>query len=81
LRSNSTRKRPASTANSRTKPAPTCDASSTPPDKIDKTDKTGANATRKAEIALELDAKTPRLDRKLPDEIRAELRRFLDADR
>ena len=40
-----------------------------------------ADARREAEIALELDAQTPHLDRKLPDETRAELRRFLDADR
>ncbi|MBQ9799769.1 MAG: O-antigen ligase family protein [Thermoguttaceae bacterium] len=38
-----------------------------------------ADARRQAEIALELDAQTPHLDRKLPDETRAELRRFLDA--
>ncbi|MBP3532450.1 MAG: O-antigen ligase family protein [Thermoguttaceae bacterium] len=37
------------------------------------------DARRQAEIALELDAKTPHLDRKLPDETRADLRRFLDA--
>ncbi len=37
------------------------------------------DARRQAEIALELDAQTPHLDRKLPDETRAELRRFLDA--
>ena len=40
-----------------------------------------ADARRQAEIALELDAQTPHLDRKLPDETRAELRRFLDAAR
>lgn len=38
-----------------------------------------ADARRQAEIALELDAQTPHLDRKLTDETRAELRRFLDA--
>ncbi|MBQ5789331.1 MAG: hypothetical protein IIW01_03495, partial [Thermoguttaceae bacterium] len=38
-----------------------------------------ADARREAEIALELDAQTPHLDRKLPDETRVELRRFLDA--
>ena len=37
------------------------------------------DARRQAEIALELDAQTPHLDRKLSDETRAELRRFLDA--
>lgn len=38
-----------------------------------------ADARRQAEIALQLDAQTPHLDRKLPDATRAELRRFLDA--
>ncbi|MBQ1278173.1 MAG: hypothetical protein IIY07_05970 [Thermoguttaceae bacterium] len=37
-----------------------------------------ADARREAEIALELDAQTPHLDRKLPDETRVELRRFLE---
>ena len=39
------------------------------------------DARRQAEIALELDAQTPHLDRKLPDATRDELRRFLDAAR
>ena len=37
-----------------------------------------ADARREAEVALELDARTPHLDRKLPDETREELRRFLE---
>lgn len=36
-----------------------------------------ADARREAKIALELDANTPHLDRKLPDETRVELARFL----
>lgn len=37
-----------------------------------------ADARREAKIALELDANTPHLDRKLPDETRVELARFLE---
>ncbi len=40
-----------------------------------------ADARRQAEIALELDAKTPHLDRKLPDATRDALRRFLETAR
>ncbi len=40
-----------------------------------------ADARREAEIALELDAQTPHLDRKLPDATRDELRRFLETAR
>ncbi|MBR4977230.1 MAG: hypothetical protein IKY61_09250, partial [Thermoguttaceae bacterium] len=40
-----------------------------------------ADARREAEIALELDAQTSHLDRKLPDATRDELRRFLETAR